>query len=236
MRLFRYLNFFIVHYRYRALCLLLLLCIALASSSIVQLHTDNKTSNTLNVNNSYFLIILIPSAPNEVEKRDQARQTWLKFDDVLSNWNDVKNCKVLHLFLVGMRQTVGEEHIKLLKEKDKFKDMLLLSSDDSYRSLSKKMLKAYSQILDVDFKFLLKTDTDAFVNVPALLRRLHQNDVQGQLSYLGYFVGGAPVYRTGKWADPEWNDCDTYLPVMFSYVNNVPSLHLFCSTLMEEVT
>ncbi|XP_046831955.1 beta-1,3-galactosyltransferase 6 [Vespa crabro] len=154
----------------------------------------------------FRLIILILTSPENLEQRDTVRKTWLS----------EKHASVKHLFAVGTLNVLPEQRDTLLSEKQKFNDLLLLPKlQDSYRTLTKKLLYSLKEIYEYyDFDYLLKCDDDTFVLVHKILRELDkwQNKSTKRELYWGFFNGKAQVKRSGPWKEMDWILCDYYLP------------------------
>lgn len=150
-----------------------------------------------------FLLILILSAPINMEQRDSIRQTWLK---------DVGD-DVLHYFVLGSGRLDEDEQRTLASENSRFRDILLLTNvNDSYDKLTSKLLAVLVHVYhNVDFRFLLKVDDDSFVQVNMMLKELLSVRNKKRL-YWGYFNGRAHVQKTGMWQETDWMLCDYYLP------------------------
>ena len=159
------------------------------------------------------LLIIIPSSPHERALRDAIRNSWLKY-----GYNDVLGNHFKHYFVIGTNKLDDGVLEYLETEMNLHEDLLLLRNvSDSYNTLSQKILQAFVSIGDAnrfsEFSFVLKTDSDSFVNVPGLLKRLRENDVADiQYAYLGFFIGNGPVFRKGKWAEFSWDSCVHYTP------------------------
>ncbi|KAF7386546.1 hypothetical protein HZH68_013678 [Vespula germanica] len=154
----------------------------------------------------FRLIILILTSPENLEQRDTVRKTWLS----------EKHASVKHLFAVGTLDILPEQRDTLLSEKQKFNDLLLLPKlQDSYRTLTKKLLYSFKEIYEYyDFDYLLKCDDDTFVLVHKILKELDkwQNKGTKRELYWGFFNGKAQVKRSGPWKEMDWILCDYYLP------------------------
>ena len=151
---------------------------------------------------SAFLAILIITHPNHVERRTAIRQTWLNVD----NRNLRK--EILPLFVVGSENLSEEVSNKIIEERNTHKDILVLPIQESYSTLTQKVLSSFVQVeRNVKFSFLLKVDDDSFVNLPAVLDELKNSNYNKGL-YWGFFDGRAPVQKTGKWAEKDYVLCD----------------------------
>lgn len=151
-----------------------------------------------------FLIVIVVSAPKNQARRQAVRNTWLK------------QCgadKCRPLFVVGSKHLDEETLRDLRRDASEHGDLLILPSvEDSYASLTNKVLTAFATVDEEwDFNYLLKVDDDSFVNLPALTRELENSNYKDGL-YWGYFDGRAPVFKNGKWAESNYKLCDRYLP------------------------
>jgi galactosylxylosylprotein 3-beta-galactosyltransferase len=171
--------------------------------SIMQCSTKNKKA----INKSKFqLIILVLSGPNNIERRDTIRKTWLSLQR-----NNVKN-----FFPIGMIKLRPEQKQVIQSENQQYKDLLLLPRlFDSYGSITTKILHSFIHIYEnYDFDFLLKGDDDSFILVDQILNDLNIWQKKGSRKelYWGYFNGRATVKKSGPWKETDWFLCDYYLP------------------------
>lgn len=156
----------------------------------------------------YRLVILILSGPDNLERRDTIRKTWLadRGHDAMTR----------HLFVVGTQDILPEQRNTLQSEKEKFDDLLLLPRlQDSYGILTKKVLHALKGVHErYNFDFLLKCDDDSYILVHRILKELDrwQNKGTRRELYWGFFNGRAQVKRSGPWKETDWILCDYYLP------------------------
>lgn len=152
------------------------------------------------------LIVLILSSPDNLERRDTIRKTWLAEPHIT----------IRHFFVIGTLDIMPEQRNTLQSERDKFDDLLLLSRlQDSYATLTKKVLYALKDIHEqYDFDFLLKCDDDSYVLLHKVLKELErwQNKGTKRELYWGFFNGRAQVKRSGPWKETDWILCDYYLP------------------------
>ncbi|XP_066988984.1 beta-1,3-galactosyltransferase 6-like [Macrobrachium rosenbergii] len=150
-----------------------------------------------------FLVIVILSAPNNVEQRDVIRQTWLSEE----------KSDTLHFFVVGTENLNESINTTIQSEQKRFGDMMLLTNViDSYEALTKKLLAAFVYVhFNVKFRFFMKCDDDTFVQIPQLHRELKSVPYKQRL-YWGFFDGRATPKKKGPWKEAEWVLCDRYLP------------------------
>ena len=112
-----------------------------------------------------IVIILIISAPENVEKRNAIRDTWCLPQ---SYHQDTVSRKWQCVFLIGQsRNRVFKSRIK--REMRQHRDILLGSYSDTYRNLTLKVFHGfYWADNQCHPEFVLKTDDDCFVNTKLL--------------------------------------------------------------------
>lgn len=154
----------------------------------------------------FRLVVIILSDPNNLERRDTIRQTWLSS----------KRSEVKHIFSIGTVGLLSDQMLTLQSEASKYDDLLLLPKlQDSYGTITKKVLQSFSFVSDnYDFDFVLKCDDDSFVSIDQLIKELNgwQNKASKRELYWGFFNGRAQVKRSGPWKEMDWILCDYYLP------------------------
>lgn len=166
-------------------------------------ESDDKTKLFSSI--SYFLIVVIISSTDNVERRTAIRESWrlLTTDDT----------SIQYYFVIGSEGVSDSMILKLKNEQIKYNDIFLFSVRDSYESLTKKVLSALVWFdKEFNFSYLLKCDDDSFVNVPLLVKELRNKLRNIKHLYWGFFDGRANVKRVGKWKEKEWILCDKYLP------------------------
>nr|CAG4642680.1 EOG090X0A8N [Evadne anonyx] len=148
------------------------------------------------------LVILILSVSTKSATRNVIRKTWLS----------EKDPRIKHFFVIGSKEINSSVFHDLLDEAALHNDIMFLDSiAENYKTLSDNVLAAFKQLhSSYKFNFVLKCDDDSFIQVPLLLEAL-TNQPQQHL-YWGFFKGGSHVFRQGKWKEPSWFLCDTYLP------------------------
>ena len=149
-----------------------------------------------------FLVIMIISHPKNIERRAAIRHSWLDIRE-RSLRKDV-----LPLFIVG-NENLSEVVSKQLNEEiTNNKDVLVLPIQETYTTLTQKVLAAFVQVdRNIKFSFLLKVDDDTFVNLSIMIDELRNSNYNEGL-YWGFFDGRAPVQKTGKWAEMDYILCD----------------------------
>ncbi|CAD5212450.1 unnamed protein product [Bursaphelenchus okinawaensis] len=150
-----------------------------------------------------FLLILIMSSPAEWTERQTVRSTWIKS----ASSHDVK-----YLFPIGTKSLSKDLFDKLDKEQERYGDLAFIDKlEESFDNLAKKT--AFSIEIGVklhDFEYVLKTDTDSFVQIGRLIKAI--KDVAHPMLYYGFLDGRAKPFRRGKYREKDWVLCDRYLP------------------------
>lgn len=147
-----------------------------------------KTDREYNImNNSKLknpdIIILILSAPRNLERRTVIRETWLKLLDKKNNEGDIDvKFKMKHFFVIGSEGLDVDDVLHLTSEQSQFNDMLILPLKDSYNNLTMKISKSFgwlSEQVDVglEFKYVLKCDDDSFVRVDSLAHEIEHIEI-----------------------------------------------------------
>ncbi|XP_009076854.1 PREDICTED: UDP-GalNAc:beta-1,3-N-acetylgalactosaminyltransferase 1 [Acanthisitta chloris] len=118
-----------------------------------------------------FLVILVSSSPKDVKARQAIRVTW-------GSQNFWWGQRVLTLFLLG-QDTHGEDNVAALSVEDEsilYGDIIRQDFMDTYDNLTLKTIMAFRWLTEFcsNAKFLMKTDTDVFINTPNLVRFLLQ--------------------------------------------------------------
>ena len=131
------------------------------------------------------LIILVLSAAKNTLARKTVRQTWASESGVNSE------CRVV--FLLGKSEDVElQRHIE--NEAVLYGDILQSDLPDTYNFLLLKVLMALRWSDTMNFRYVVKTDDDLYVNIPLLLNWLHNNK-HPKMLYAGKVTGPKPVGR-----------------------------------------
>ena len=147
------------------------------------------------------LIILILTAPSNLELRTAIRKTWLRG----------KTSNTVHLFVTGTKELSKRLEDLIDEENKEFNDMLLFDFKDSYSKLTDKVLLTFDWLSKhYSFSYMLKCDDDTFVKLNEFYKALHLQP--SSKLYWGFFDGRSRVKKTGKWKELSWNICDLYLP------------------------
>ncbi|XP_038076328.1 beta-1,3-galactosyltransferase 6-like [Patiria miniata] len=151
---------------------------------------------------SAFLVVLIMSGPQMVERRYTIRDTWLQ-----NHGGDI-----LPRFVIGTAGLSSSDMETLESEQKQFHDMLFLPElKDSFSVLTSKLLQMLAWLdHTVDFQYLLKVDDDTFVRLDPLVQELATKS-RVRL-YWGFFDGRAHVHKSGKYKETDWVLCDRYIP------------------------
>lgn len=165
-----------------------------------------------------IVIILIISAPENIEKRNAIRDTWCLQH---SYYQDVIGRKWQCVFLIGQaRNSVFMARVK--REMRQHRDILLGSYRDTYRNLTLKVFHGFYWA-DTQCKpdFVLKTDDDCFVNTKLLYLMLSNYTVQKSDLYVGNVylnVAKRVVVRNSesKWALKRTDYEERYYPAYAS--------------------
>ncbi|XP_051153436.1 lactosylceramide 1,3-N-acetyl-beta-D-glucosaminyltransferase-like [Leptopilina boulardi] len=108
-----------------------------------------------------FLLIMVHTAPKNLEKRNAIRETWGQVSS-----------SVITVFLVGWSE---KDQINILTENFKYGDIIQGNFVDSYRNLTYKHVMALKWFTYYcsNAKYILKLDDDVFVNIAAVLDYLN---------------------------------------------------------------
>ena len=114
-------------------------------------------------NDNLFLIVFIHSAPNNFDKRRAIRKTW-------GNETNSRHNPMRVVFLVGQ---VNDSSVQksLVKESEKYSDLIQGNFIDSYRNLTYKHIMGLKWIVYFcqNAKYVFKTDDDIFVDIFQLI-------------------------------------------------------------------
>ncbi|XP_067835878.1 beta-1,3-galactosyltransferase 5-like [Heptranchias perlo] len=138
-----------------------------------------------------FLVLLVTSAVDQFEARSTIRQTW-------GRESTAHDRRVVTYFLLGH----GQEHQEqLVEESWKHKDIIQKNFSDSYHNLTVKVLMGLEWVKRFcpSSSFVMKTDTDMFVNTDYLRELLSQTSNKD--IFTGYIMGNSKPIRdqSSKW-------------------------------------
>lgn len=153
-----------------------------------------------------FLLVLIPSAPKNADKRDTIRKTWGERKD-----------SIQILFMLGLSEDEITEKA-IAKESERFADIVQGNFLDSYKNITYKSVMCLKYVIYYcpQATYILKVDDDSFVNMPLL-----QNFLKHDLSPYGAEnlllcndMTGSPVLRdpNSKWYIPKEDFSSEYYP------------------------
>jgi len=173
-------------------------------ASVEQFRTfeEQQFRNVTLVHRSALLAILVLSSPENHDRRDAIRNTWLKY---------LSNDDAFIYFVVGTR---GLSNFSALNhESAKYGDLIrLVDHEDAYQTLTGKVLLSFVWISkNLKFAFVFKVDDDTFARVDIILEELRHRSTRKPL-YWGFFDGRAQIKKKGRWAEQKWVLCDRYLP------------------------
>ncbi|XP_077580629.1 beta-1,3-galactosyltransferase 2-like [Stigmatopora nigra] len=130
-----------------------------------------------------FLVFLITTEALQVEAREAMRQTW-------ANERLVPEVAIVRLFLLGKHEgPLTSNHQKILSEESqKYHDIIQQDFLDSYYNLTLKTLMGLHWVAHYcsEANYVMKTDSDMFVNTDRLIHRLL---IPEQKPKRNYFTG-----------------------------------------------
>ncbi|KAG8573980.1 hypothetical protein GDO81_008988 [Engystomops pustulosus] len=141
-----------------------------------------------------FLLLLIPSDPQEFHIRNVLRNTW-------ANESLLNNVHIIRLFLLG-RTTIDEE--KVINESSQFHDIVMQDFIDSYYNLTVKTLMGMEWVARwcPGVRYVVKIDTDMFFNPWFLVKNILQPEGPPKKNFFtGFILYNALPHRDkgSKW-------------------------------------
>ena len=137
------------------------------------LRNSNSSNTTVQYEDSYYIVFIIPTHPSKITIRQAIRETWANVSawSLLANeeWEDKKKIRLMFVFGALEDSSNSTEFQEELSQND---DMFVVSNiKESYYTLRYKVLWGieYSS-QHFNYKFLVKTDDDIMVNLPVLVR------------------------------------------------------------------
>ncbi|KAM9326859.1 beta-1,3-galactosyltransferase 2-like [Gastrophryne carolinensis] len=144
-----------------------------------------------------FLVLLITTAAAEVKHRAAIRRTW-------GNESLRADIAIVRLFMLGVDRIVDSKVI--LQESEKHHDIIQKDFQDTYENLTIKTIMGMEWISDYcpGAKYVMKTDTDMFVNINRLLDFLQPNLPMKQNYFTGFVIQNNGPHRNkdSKWHVP----------------------------------
>ncbi|KAJ8376197.1 hypothetical protein SKAU_G00067770 [Synaphobranchus kaupii] len=166
-------------------------------------------------NSSPFLILLIAAEPRQVDARNAIRQTWGN-DSVAGKLGFVR------LFLLGLgKDTNGYQQRSIKKESQLHHDIIQQEYQDTYYNLTIKTLMGMNWVAKhcPHAHYIMKTDSDMFVNTEYLIQKLLKPDLPPRQNYFtGYLMRG---YAPNRNKESKW-----YMPLVMYPSERYP---IFCS-------
>ncbi|XP_075062899.1 beta-1,3-galactosyltransferase 1-like [Mixophyes fleayi] len=146
-----------------------------------------------------FLLLLIPSRPEEAQTRNALRETW-------ANETLINGINITRLFLLGSPTDNGTQET-VVQESSMFHDIIQQDFIDSYINLTLKTLMGIEWVsrLCPNVSYVMKIDTDMFFNPWFLVERILQPQSPPRVNfYTGLMVVGGPPHRDkgSKWYVP----------------------------------
>lgn len=143
-----------------------------------------------------YLLLLFLSIPKSGDKRAAIRETWTRVNE----WPDFKvKIAIKTVFLFGKYADERENDL-IVKENDKYGDVIVGNFVDSYRNLTLKVLTGLYWVRRycAGAKFVAKIDDDTFVNMPLLYKHL-ETIPQLNSPIFGYLITNSTPERNGKY-------------------------------------
>ncbi|XP_036377481.1 beta-1,3-galactosyltransferase 2 [Megalops cyprinoides] len=166
-------------------------------------------------NSSPFLILLIAAEPGQVDARNAIRQTWGN-DSVAGKLGFVR------LFLLGLgKDADGSLQRSIKKESQLYHDIIQQDYQDTYYNLTIKTLMGMRWVAKhcPKARYIMKTDSDMFVNTEYLIQKLLKPELPPRRNYFtGYLMRG---YAPNRNKDSKW-----YMPPEMYPSERYP---IFCS-------
>ena len=140
---------------------------------------------------NYFLLILVSSAPEHLERRNLIRQTWGTDNSISPQWKTY--------FLIS--QTRNQTYSDSVKtENEVYSDIIRADYYEHYWNQSLKIQMAFEWAARYcKFSFLLKTDDDVLVNTKDLIKFLQRKTTPTRGLFMGRLHHNPIVRREGKW-------------------------------------
>ena len=140
-----------------------------------------------------YLLVLILSHPGNIFARNAIRDTW---GSVARHYGS--ETPVRTIFLLGMSDQDNYTQV-VHKESRLYRDIVQANFNDTYRNLTMKTLMGlyWAEEFCSNARFVLKTDDDTMVHIPALLDILKTQSLNGLI--LGSVNTNSRVLRHGRW-------------------------------------
>ncbi|CAH2311866.1 beta-1,3-galactosyltransferase 2 [Pelobates cultripes] len=156
-----------------------------------------------------FFIFLITTVAKQVEQRQVIRNTWAN----KANGNST-GVTIMHLFMLGFDKDTDSKFI--LNESQTYHDIIQKDFQESYNNLTIKTVMGMEWISNYcpQSKYVMKTDSDMFVNTEYLLEMLQQNLPPKTNFFTGAVLRGSVPRRAkeSKWYVPFSIYTENYYP------------------------
>nr|XP_020647203.1 beta-1,3-galactosyltransferase 2-like [Pogona vitticeps]XP_020647204.1 beta-1,3-galactosyltransferase 2-like [Pogona vitticeps]XP_020647205.1 beta-1,3-galactosyltransferase 2-like [Pogona vitticeps] len=159
-----------------------------------------------------FLVLIVITQPQDVARRQVIRQTW-------GNESSVPGVSILRLFLTGVHPQFVSPLQRLLEEESSiYRDIIQQDFLDTYNNLTLKTLMGMEWVSTFcpNASYVMKADTDIFLNVGYMVSQLLQPHLPPKKDYMtGYIYRNTKPLRSKayKWyVPPEVYPNDTYPP------------------------
>ncbi|XP_051990403.1 beta-1,3-galactosyltransferase 2-like [Xyrauchen texanus] len=160
-----------------------------------------------------FLVLLIAVEPKQVEARNAIRQTW-------GNESLAGGLRFVRLYLMGVKEDTQETDSKLQRtieaESHQHHDIIQQDYLDTYQNLTLKTLMGMYWVATYcpGASYVMKTDSDMFVNTEYLIKKLLKPEEPPREKYFtGYLMRGYAPNRNkhSKWyMSPELYPSERY--------------------------
>ncbi|KAL2090369.1 hypothetical protein ACEWY4_015057 [Coilia grayii] len=165
---------------------------------------------------SPFLVLLIAAEPSQADARSAIRQTW-------GNESVAAGLDFVRLFLLGMGSAQPDAYPQsaIEDESRQYHDIIQQEYLDTYYNLTIKTLMGMNWVAThcPQASYVMKTDSDMFVNTEYLIQKLLKPDVPPKRNYFtGYLMRG---YAPNRNKDSKW-----YMPSELYSSERYP---IFCS-------
>ncbi|XP_072016846.1 beta-1,3-galactosyltransferase 5-like [Amphiura filiformis] len=119
-----------------------------------------------NTNESVFLVVMVPTRPGEIARREAIRNTW-------GNITHVSGRPVVVVFLLAKTTDVNLEYF-IAKENKAHRDICMKDFMDTYNNLTHKVMMGLEWVdtFCSNAKFVLKIDSDMIPNLENLVNHL----------------------------------------------------------------
>ncbi|XP_038614354.1 beta-1,3-galactosyltransferase 2 [Tachyglossus aculeatus] len=147
---------------------------------------------------SPFLILLIAAEPGQVEARQAIRQTW-------GNESLAPGVQIARVFLLGFSAKLSGHLQRAIREESRHHhDIVQQEYLDTYYNLTIKTLMGMNWVATYcpRIPYVMKTDSDMFVNTEYLIHKLLKPDLPPRRNYFtGYLMRG---YAPNRNKDSKW--------------------------------